>query len=315
MKTSIAVEWLSGCGGCDLAIVDLRERLIDLARKTTFVHWPMLADIKGIPAADIGIITGGIRSEHDRETAGKMREACGLLIAFGTCAVYGGIGGAANVHRQEEMLQAVYREELTMVSGELPGTGDTLGAGDLPRLEDRVLPLGSVVKVDASMPGCPPHPDYISESLTSLIQGGRPPVNRKTVCSKCTRNMVRTDTARLKRWADGIPRPEICFLSQGYLCFGCVTVERCQSPCPNKGVICTGCGGPSFNVIVEPNREMRTGMASLISSMTRIRYEAIVTHIEERSKTFYAHVMSSPVINSKPGFDIKGWIDRTGGPP
>jgi F420-non-reducing hydrogenase small subunit len=312
MKIRIAAEWLCGCGGCDLAIVALRERLLELSVKATFIHWPMLVDTKDINLADIGIVTGGIRGEHDLEVAGKMREACDMLIAFGTCAVYGGASGAANLYSQEEILQAVYKEELTMVGGELPGTGDSPGAGDLPRLVNKMMPLSSVVRVDASMPGCPPHPDYIYESLNTLVQGGRPQVSRKTVCSLCTRKMVKTDTARLKRWSDGIPQPDICFLSQGYLCFGCVTLERCGSPCPNKGVICTGCSGPSFDLIVEPGLEIRTRLASLMSKMTRIRYEEIVNHIEEHSKTYYAHVMSSPVMQ-KMGFNIKEWADRTGG--
>jgi F420-non-reducing hydrogenase small subunit len=315
MKTVIATEWLSGCGGCDLAIVELRERLIELVVKATFAHWPMLVDSKDIAPVEIGILTGGVRSDHDRNVALKTRESCGMLIAFGTCAVYGGIGGCAGFHGREEILKAVYREELTMVSGELPGTGDSLGAGELPRLENKVVPLGSVLRVDVSMPGCPPHPDYISESLNALMEGGRPPANRRTVCSLCTRKMVKTGTARLKRWADGIPGPDTCFLSQGYLCFGSVTMERCQSPCPNKGAICTGCAGPSLDVIVEPNREMRTGVASLMSGMTRIRFDEIVRHIEEQAKTSYAYVLSSPIANTKPGFDAQGWVGRTGGSP
>ena len=313
MKTRIATEWLSVCGGCHLAIVDLHEGIIELAGRADIQHCPMLVDTKDIPSVDIGIVSGGIRSDRDREVAHKMREACDLLIAFGTCAVYGGISGGANVHVREDILRTVYREERTMVSGELPGAGDSFGAGELPGLENKVLPLGCVVKVDASMPGCPPHADYISESLMALLQMGHPRANRRTVCSMCGRSMVKTDVARLKRWADGIPESGTCLLSQGYLCFGPVTLERCQSPCPNKGVICTGCTGPSFNIVVEPNREIRTEVASLMSSITRIRYEEIFRHIEEHSKTYYAYVMSSPVIYSKPGFNIKEWVDRTGG--
>ena len=43
------------------------------------------------------------------QAAEQMRASCDRIVAFGTCAVYGGIPGAsACVHTREEMLEAVY---------------------------------------------------------------------------------------------------------------------------------------------------------------------------------------------------------------
>jgi len=107
-KIRINTEWLSVCGGCHVAIVDMHEKILDVLGAATIQHSPVLTDIKGYPKADVGIVTGAIRNEHDRHAALEMREACDLVIALGTCAVYGGLPGAGMVHTREEILQTVY---------------------------------------------------------------------------------------------------------------------------------------------------------------------------------------------------------------
>ena len=43
------------------------------------------------------------------------------------------------------------------------------------------------------------------------------------------------------------------------------TLDRCLAPCPRHGVPCTGCAGPSENVIMEPQRDIRTEVATRMS--------------------------------------------------
>ncbi len=312
MTATIATEWLSACGGCHLAILDLHERLLELTEEAQIVHCPLLVDNKEIPSVDLGIITGGIRSFRDREVAKKMRDSCKVLVAFGTCAVYGGISGAANVHRRKDILEQVFIRE-AMEGDHFPGVGDSLGASELPRLEAKVYPLNGVVEPDLYLPGCPPGSDYIFEALTALTQGREPRAERRTVCSSCARTMVTGDVSAPRRWAEGLPEPDICFLSQGYVCMGPVTMERCGAPCPNHAVVCTGCCGPSHNVIVEPNRDIRTELAGWMSRLTHIRYGHIVKHIEEQFTTYYSFSISSPVITGKPGVYVRRWIEHSGG--
>ena len=106
-KVRLNTEWLSACGGCHVAVVDLHEKILDVLGAVQVQHCPVLTDIKGYPDADVGIITGAIRSEHDRHAAEAMRKSCKVIIAFGTCAVYGGIPGAALAHTREEILDRV----------------------------------------------------------------------------------------------------------------------------------------------------------------------------------------------------------------
>ncbi len=62
----VAEEWLNICGGCEVAILDLGEKLLDLLPSLEFVHMPVLMDHKyfgqvgeknemEIPEADVGI--------------------------------------------------------------------------------------------------------------------------------------------------------------------------------------------------------------------------------------------------------------------
>lgn len=47
-KVRLATIWLSGCSGCHMSFLDLDERLVDLAKKITLVHSPIV-DIKEFP--------------------------------------------------------------------------------------------------------------------------------------------------------------------------------------------------------------------------------------------------------------------------
>ena len=73
MKAKVSTEWLSGCSGCHVAVVDLHEKLLNLVDSIEFVRIPVLMDEKGYPKADIGLVEGAIRSEHDRHCAEQMQ--------------------------------------------------------------------------------------------------------------------------------------------------------------------------------------------------------------------------------------------------
>ena len=97
-KIKLNTEWLSVCGGCHVSIVDMHEKILNLLESIEIQRCPLLMDIKGYPEADVGIISGAIRNAHDREAAEKMRASCQRILALGTCAVYGGLPGAALAH-------------------------------------------------------------------------------------------------------------------------------------------------------------------------------------------------------------------------
>ncbi len=120
--------------------------------------------------------------------------------------------------------------------------------------------------------------------------------------------MKKTDVSEIMDDHDGIPDDKTCFLSQGYICLGSVTLDRCLAPCPNQGITCTGCAGPTMQILTEPTRDIRTEVSDRMSRLTEIEPAIIKTRMEESAKTHYAYAMATKMIGSKPTFLIRKWI-------
>lgn len=306
MKTTISTEWLSGCSGCHVALVDLHEKLINVMDSFEFVRIPVLIDEKGYPAADIGIVEGAVRSEHDKESLIKMRESVKTLIAFGTCAVYGGPSGLGWLYSPDSVLNCVYAKGPTNTPGEAPDA-------DASPLEQSVVPIDEIVTVDLYLPGCPPHPFWIASALGTIIDRTKPALTEKTVCSRCERTMKKNSGVSIQKGAVSAADPDICFLSQGVLCLGSVTLERCLSQCTSRGVACSGCAGPSADIITEPHIDIRTMVSKRMSMLTGIDCQEIQRYLEHQARTFYAYSLASPIIYKKPTVEMREWAGATEG--
>lgn len=300
-KIRLNTEWLCDCGGCHVALVDLHDKILHVLEAVQIQKCPVLTDEKGYPEAEIGILTGSIRTEHDRHAAIAMRKKCKTIIAFGTCAVYGGLHGAGLAHSREEIMDHVYRQSPTTRTDFLPAT-------EVDSLEKLVTPIDEVIDVDLYLPGCPPHAHFIFEGLSGLIAGSPPRVRQESVCGGCNRTMRKTAVTALQNSASDIAEDELCFLSQGFLCLGSVTLDRCLSPCPNHGIMCTGCAGPTMQILTEPTRDIRTEVSDRMARLTAIPAEEIRLNMEKSAKTHYAYAMATKMIGDKPTFLIKKWI-------
>jgi F420-non-reducing hydrogenase small subunit len=301
-EVTLNTEWLSDCSGCHIAIVDLHEKILNVLQAVKIQRCPVLTDIKDYPHATVGLVSGAIRNEHDRHAAIEMRKCCDIIVAWGSCAVFGGPAGAGNIHTPEEIVRAVYLENKTTTPAAPPFR-------EVSPLESVVSPIDSVIEVDLYLPGCPPHPAFIFEALTALVEGRQPEVNRRSVCAKCKRSMEKTDVSEIKSNFEGIPNNEQCFLSQGYPCMGSVTIDRCMAPCPANGVPCTGCAGATMQILTEPNRDIRTEIAERMARLTKIDHDKIVVSLERASKSHYSYTMATSMIGNKPTFHIKKWIE------
>jgi F420-non-reducing hydrogenase small subunit len=300
-KVRLNTDWLSCCGGCHVAIVDVHEKILNVLEAIEIQHCPVLTDVKSYPEAEVGILTGAIRTAHDRHVAEEMRRKCKAVIAFGTCAVYGGLPGAALAHSREDIMRQVYTDNPTTVTSICPDK-------EISELEKMVTPIDEAIDVDLYLPGCPPHPYFIFDALTALVENRGLNAKQETVCAKCRRHMKKTDVSEIREDHDGIPDNKTCFLSQGYICLGSVTLDRCLAPCPNQGITCTGCAGPTMQILTEPTRDIRTEISDRMSRLTKIEPAIIKTRMEESAKTHYAYAMATKMIGSKPTFLIRKWI-------
>jgi F420-non-reducing hydrogenase small subunit len=262
MQVKVASEWLNSCSGCEISIVDMGERLLEVLKVAQFVHLPALMDHKyfgqlgdgqhiDIPEADVGIISGGLRNEEHVEVAEAMRKSCKLIIALGTCATHGGIPALTNTFTNQAVLDRYYHTETT-------DPVDAFPAENLPGLLDSCLALDEKIKVDIYMPGCPPHPDHIFNALVALVEGRSPELPDKSVCDTCpTRREGKGALDRVKRFLEAPaygaadePLDQMrCLLEQGFMCMGPVTRAGCGGDgilprCISARVPCRGCYGP-----------------------------------------------------------------------
>lgn len=168
-RPRLATVWLDGCSGCHMSFLDLDERLIELMARADLVYSPLI-DRKEYPeGVDVCLVEGAVSSTGDLERIRLVRARTAVLVSFGDCAVTTNVPGMRNPIGPEPLLRRAYVEGATRAPG-VPTVG-------VPGLLDEVLPVHRVVPVDLFLPGCPPHPDLIWDTLTGLLDraGGPAP--------------------------------------------------------------------------------------------------------------------------------------------
>ncbi|MCU0223356.1 MAG: oxidoreductase [Acidobacteria bacterium] len=260
-KLKIALYWGAACGGCDVAVLDTDEFVLELAAEADILFWPIAVDgkyedIRALPdgALDATLFSGAVRNAENEDVAHLLREKSQVLIALGSCSAFGGIPGLANAVTREEILERVYLDNPSIELGNrtvprtrVPVNGTEL---ELPAFYPRVWRLSDVVDVDYLVPGCPPAPERVQEVLAALVSGTLPPrgavvgAAEKALCEECRRRKADKRVARFVRPWEIVPDPESCLLEQGLPCAGPATRGGCGARCPDINQACRGCYGP-----------------------------------------------------------------------
>ena len=173
-KVRVATMWLSGCSGCHMSFLDLDERIVELVKLVDILYSPIV-DVKEIPNVDVGIVEGCVNNNEQEHELKILRSRCKVLIALGDCAVTGNIPGLRNQFTLKDCLLRAYEQtESTKISC-IPN--DPV----VPVLNAKARPLQEFVKVDLSIPGCPPDADTIWYALTELLAGRMPQWTEKNL--------------------------------------------------------------------------------------------------------------------------------------
>jgi len=166
-KKTIATVSLAGCFGCHMSMLDIDTEILDIAELVSFNKSP-LTDIKTFTQrCHLGIVEGGCCNTENIETLIKFREMCDLIVVIGECAVWGGLPAMRNTIPLGECLEEAYLNSLTSESGEHTVPYHE----DLPKILDRVYGCHEIVKVDYTIPGCPPSASHIWKAVKSLLWG------------------------------------------------------------------------------------------------------------------------------------------------
>lgn len=210
IKPKIGIFGLTGCAGEQIVILNCEDQLIDIigAIDIKCFHTAMTKNDEECEL-DIAFVDGSVVQPEDEKSLKKIRQRSKLLIALGTCAVWGGLPAMGNDVPRKTFLEKVYGENGRSFK-------------NIP-----AQPLKNFVKVDLSISGCPIEKEQFLKAVASLLHGDLPLLPGYAVCAECKMNEY------------------VCMLAErNELCLGPITVAGCGARCPGYNIPCAGCRGP-----------------------------------------------------------------------
>jgi sulfhydrogenase subunit delta len=205
-KPRVAIFEFTDCEGCQVELVGLRERLVQIADQVDIVTWRLGQERSEPGPYDIAIIEGTPISEEEREMLKWIREQSKKIIGLGSCATLGGIPAIMDPRRRKYWYKKIY------------------GPKYKPRGLD-ALPLSAFVTVDFPIHGCPVNRDEVVRIVEELLAGKEPQFRNYSVCFECKQA--------------GNP----CRLINKKPCLGPITQGGCGAICVSGGSACWGCFG------------------------------------------------------------------------
>lgn len=316
-KFKFAMYWAGSCGGCEIAFLEIRDKIVEVDANYEVVFWPVAADFKykdveGYEdgSIDICLFNGCIRNSENEHIARLLRQKSKVLVAFGACATSGGIPGLANLATAQEIKDLVYTQNPSVDNPDRVYPQERYevpeGVLELPVLYDTVKTLDQVVDVDYYMPGCPPEGHQIAAVLDVVTaalkgEGELPPkgavigVAPKTCCDECKRTKSEKKVPGFRRVWEFVPDPEQCLLEQGIICMGPATRAGCGARCTSVGMPCRGCYGPAEGV-VDQGAKMLSTVASVIDAPTPEEIAEIAASVPDPVGTFYRFTLPGSLL-------------------
>ena len=213
MKPKIAFFSLASCEGCQLMVLNLEDELLDILGAVDIVNFREAMKEVTSDTYDVAFVEGSVTTHAAIEEVKEIRERSKVLIAFGACAVNGGVNAIKNFQPLEEVRKYVYGDKWQHY--------DTIPT----------MAVEQVVKVDYRIYGCPVSKKEILHVVTSLLMGKTPQIPDYPVCVEC--KLAENE----------------CVFDKGLVCMGPVTRAGCGALCPTFGNKCIGCRG----LITDPN--------------------------------------------------------------
>jgi F420-non-reducing hydrogenase small subunit len=318
-KPKLALYWAASCGGCEIAVLAIDEKILDVAAAFDIVFWPVAIDakvrsIEQMPdkSIDVCLFNGSIRTSEQEYMAQLLRAKSKILVAFGSCAMEGCIPGLANLYSREEVFQYVYADSPSLDNPKgvrpQPETQVPEGTLHLPVFYDTVKTLDQTVAVDYYLPGCPPEAERIWDAVQAVVAGlGGAPLPPPgtvlgldtTVCDQCPRTRDEKKVKRFVRTWQTIPDQTLCLLEQGIVCCGIATRAGCGALCPQVNSPCIGCYGPNTGV-QDFGARMMSALASVIDSDNPAEIDRIIQEgIPDPVGTFYRFSLAHSLLRRK----------------
>ena len=231
-------------------------------------------------------------------------------MAYGACAMDGGIPALANLKSPAEIYDAVYHSNPTLQNPNKtepqPSLADAAGRPDASPL----LPAGAPAR--GHRPGGLPDarlPSRRRRRSGRCCRRWRPAKCRprndearvgcddKSVCDECHREKRKTRISEFKRPHLAVPEPNLCLLEQGFVCLGAATRSGCGALCTKAELACRGCYGAA-GAARDQGTAMLSAIGSLIDATTEEQAREIVDQIADPTGTFYRFSLASSALKA-----------------
>ena len=206
MKLKIAIYDFTDCEGCEVKLLSIKEKLLDLAGLFDIVNWRLGQNYFVDGPYDITIIEGAPVTQNEIDLLRELRDKSKILVSLGACASIAGIPGIINKSERKKWYEKIY------------------GPNYKPKGID-ALPLSAYVKIDHMIHGCPVDEDELVRTLEELLAGKTPRYRGYSVCFECKL------------------AGNSCRLLNEQICFGPITQGGCKAVCISSGSPCYGCFG------------------------------------------------------------------------
>jgi len=311
-KLKLAGYWASSCGGCEIATLEIGDKILKLAQAADVVFWPAIVDFKyhdveQMPdgGIDVCLFNGAIQNSEHEHIAKLLRAKSKILVAYGSCSYEGCIPGLANLTNREGVFRRAYIETPSTdnPNNTLPQTSYQMPEGELtlPEFYDTVRTLAQTVEVDYFVPGCPPVGKQTWAVLEAIVQGNLPArgsvvgAGTRALCEECPLVRAEKKVKAFYRPHEIIPDPEKCLLEQGLLCAGIATREGCGALCPRASMPCTGCYGPPEGVI-DQGAAFLSAVTAIVDSNDPDEIARITESIRDPIGTFYRYSLPNSTL-------------------
>jgi F420-non-reducing hydrogenase small subunit len=311
-KPKLALYWASSCGGCEISVLAVHEKILDVAEAFDIVFWPCVMDFKekdveaiGDGEIDVCLFNGAIRNSENEKMAKLLRRKSKVMVAYGSCSHEGCMPGLANFFDREQMLNFIYVDSPSTDNPErvFPQveTEKPEGTLTLPEFYNTVKTLDQVVPVEYYLPGCPPEAQWTLAAVEAILSGELPPPGSVigldvTVCDECPRERSEKKITHFYRPYEIEPDPDICLLDQGLFCAGIATRAGCGALCPQVNMGCRGCYGPNEGV-EDQGAKLISGIASVIDARTPEDIDAILDTLPDPAGYFYRFSLAHSMLH------------------
>jgi coenzyme F420-reducing hydrogenase gamma subunit len=221
-RPKVGIFGLTGCAGDQLQILNCEDELVRLSQRLDIVDWVMAkSDNDHTSRLDVAFVEGVVATQKDLDTLKEIRARSRVLVAIGTCAVWGGLPAMRNELPREVLAREVYKKDVDFL--------DTVEA----------RPASDFVPFEVMLAGCPMERHEFLKLVNSLLLGTRAELPRVPVCWECK---SRENLCRVIYFKE--------------VCCGAMTRAGCGARCPSHGVACAGCRGPVDEVSYDANITM-----------------------------------------------------------